>query len=160
MTYITAAFPRFIVVFGPCRRREVKGLLDLVLEDLMIPPKTSLPTIIPEGRFGQLVELITASTGLNGQAAERLVDGLLDRLGLYGPTPERVHDACSAMFFNAEADEYVDEGRLWSNFCGALTLCNQPGLDGPSSLADRPVWDPARMDFDLAQTALARCGLV
>ncbi|GHG78553.1 hypothetical protein GCM10018779_58370 [Streptomyces griseocarneus] len=26
----------------------------------------------------------------------------------------------------------VGEIGFWSNFCGALTLCNLPGLDGPS----------------------------
>ncbi len=69
----------------------------------MIPRKTLLPTITPEGRYGQLVELITAATELDGKAAERLADGLLDRLGLYGPTPEPVADACSAMFFDADS---------------------------------------------------------
>ncbi|WP_340375941.1 hypothetical protein U5640_12740 [Streptomyces sp. SS7] len=77
----------------------------MVLEDLMIPRKTSLPTITPPGRYVQLVELISAVTELD-EAAERLADGLLDRLGLYGPTPEVVADACSAMFFDADPDSY------------------------------------------------------
>jgi len=70
----------------------------------MIPRKTSLPTITPEGRYGQLVELITAVTEIDEEAAEKLADGLLDRLGLYGPTPEPVADACSAMFFEPDPD--------------------------------------------------------
>ncbi|WUW76025.1 hypothetical protein OIU81_40275 (plasmid) [Streptomyces sp. NBC_01454] len=78
----------------------------MVLEDLMIPPKTSLPTITPPARYGQFVELITAATELGEEAAERLADGLLDRLGLYGPTPEPAADACSAMFFDAAPESY------------------------------------------------------
>ncbi|MFF9786279.1 hypothetical protein [Streptomyces nigrescens] len=35
----------------------------------------------------------------------RLVDALLDRLGLYGPTPEPVTDLCSAMFFDASRED-------------------------------------------------------
>ncbi|MFD6334845.1 hypothetical protein ACFWGI_35450 [Streptomyces niveus] len=54
----------------------------------------------------QLVELITAVTEMDEEAAERLADGLLDRLGLYGPTPEGVADACSAMLFGAAPDSY------------------------------------------------------
>ncbi|QDN54009.1 hypothetical protein [Streptomyces sp. S1D4-20] len=77
-----------------------------MLEDLMIPPKTSLPTITPPARYGQFVELITTATELDEEAAQRLADGLLDRLGLYGPTPEPVADACSAMFFDADPDSY------------------------------------------------------
>ncbi|WP_371749286.1 hypothetical protein [Streptomyces sp. NBC_00280] len=88
----------------------------MVLEDLMIPPKTSLPTITPEGRYAQVVELITASTELDEEAAERLADGLLDRLGLYGPNPEPVADACSAMFFDADPDR-----------CGWVQCSEEPG---------------------------------
>ncbi|MER6684554.1 hypothetical protein [Streptomyces olivaceoviridis] len=73
----------------------------MVLEDLMIPPKTLLPTITPEGTYGQLVRLITAVSDLDGQAAEELADSLLFRLGLYGPTPDRMDDLCTAMFFDA-----------------------------------------------------------
>lgn len=43
----------------------------------MIPSKTLLPTITPEGTYGQLVELITAVSGLDDQAAEGLTDSLL-----------------------------------------------------------------------------------
>lgn len=39
---------------------------------------------------------------------------------------------------------------VWSNFSGALTLCNLSGPDGPAWLVDRSVWDHALMDFDLA----------
>ncbi|MET8807940.1 hypothetical protein [Streptomyces sp. NPDC004546] len=52
------------------------------------------------------MELITAVTELDGEAAQKLADGLLDRLGLYGPTPEPVADACSAMFFDADPESY------------------------------------------------------
>lgn len=69
----------------------------------MIPTTTCLPTITPPGRYGQLVELITAAaTELEDQTAERLADRLLDRLGLFGPTPEPMDDMCSAMFFDAD----------------------------------------------------------
>ncbi|MFE6939616.1 hypothetical protein [Streptomyces chartreusis] len=79
--------------------------LNLVLEDLMIPSKTLLPTITPEGTYGQLVELITAVSKLNDQAAEGLANCLLFRLGLYGPTPERVDDLCAAIFFDADPED-------------------------------------------------------
>lgn len=67
----------------------------------MIPSKTVLPTITPPGTYGQLVELITAVPGFSEQAAERLADKLLFRLGLYGPIPGRQDEMCSAVFFNA-----------------------------------------------------------
>ncbi|MBK3582656.1 hypothetical protein JHN49_02630 [Streptomyces sp. MBT57] len=79
--------------------------LNLLLEDLMIPPKTLLPTITPEGTYGQLVELITAVSELDDQAAEGLANSLLFRLGLYGPTPERVDDLCPALFFDGAPEE-------------------------------------------------------
>ncbi|MFD7853498.1 hypothetical protein ACFV6B_04270 [Streptomyces microflavus] len=79
--------------------------LNLLLEDLMIPPKTLLPTITPEGTYGQLVELITAVSELDDQAAEGLANSLLFRLGLYGPTPERVDDLCPALFFDADPED-------------------------------------------------------
>jgi hypothetical protein len=83
----------------------VKVSLNLVLEDLMIPSKTLLPTITPEGTYGQLVELITAVSELDDQAAEGLANSLLFRLGLYGPAPERVDDLCAAMFFDADPED-------------------------------------------------------
>ncbi|MGW6603560.1 hypothetical protein [Streptomyces sp. NPDC055036] len=76
----------------------------MVLEDMMIPSKTFLPTITPEGTYGQLVELITAISELDDQAAEGLADSLLFRLGLYGPTPEPVDGLCAAMFFDADPE--------------------------------------------------------
>lgn len=80
--------------------------LNLVLEDLVIPSTTLLPTITPEGTYGQLVELIMAVSELDGQAAEGLADSLLDRLGLYGPTPDRVDGLCPAMFFDADPENF------------------------------------------------------
>src|SRR5881392_3961776 len=71
----------------------------------MIPSKTLVPTITPEGTYGQLVELITAVSELDDQAAERLADGLLYRLGLYGPTPSWVDGQCAAMFFDADPED-------------------------------------------------------
>ncbi|MET8824247.1 hypothetical protein [Streptomyces rochei] len=76
-----------------------------MLEDLVIPSKTLLPTITPEGTYGQLVELITAVSELDERAAERLADSLLYRLGLYGPTPEQMDDMCSAMFFDVDPED-------------------------------------------------------
>ncbi|MFJ3946278.1 hypothetical protein [Streptomyces griseoaurantiacus] len=67
--------------------------------------KTLVPTITPEGTYGQIVELITAVSELDGVAAERLADSLLDRLGLYGPIPERVDGLCAAMFFDADPED-------------------------------------------------------
>ncbi|MCL3999165.1 hypothetical protein [Streptomyces lavenduligriseus] len=86
------------------------------MEDLMIPRKTSLPTITPPGRYVQLVEVISAVTELDEVAAERLADRLLERLGLYGPTPGVVADACSAMFFDADPDS-----------CGWVQCSKEPG---------------------------------
>ncbi|MER6520044.1 hypothetical protein ABT246_24720 [Streptomyces sp. NPDC001553] len=79
--------------------------LNQFLEDLMIPSTTLLSTITPEGTYGQLVELITAVSGLDDQAAEGLADTLLFRLRLYGPTPEPVDDPCAAMFFDADPED-------------------------------------------------------
>lgn len=70
----------------------------------MIPLKTTLPTVTPPRAYGRLVELITASTLLDGEAAERLADGMLGQLGLYGPTPEHMDGMCSAMFYSAEPE--------------------------------------------------------
>lgn len=81
--------------------------LDPVLEDLMIPLKTALSTVTPPGAYGRLVELITASTQLDGEAAERLADGMLGQLGLYGPAPECMDGMCSAMLYSADPE---DEG--------------------------------------------------
>ncbi|MGW2986448.1 hypothetical protein [Streptomyces goshikiensis] len=71
----------------------------------MIPSKTLLPTITPAGTYGLLVELIAAVSGLDDEVAEGLADSLLFRLGLYGPTPERVDDLCAAMFFDADLED-------------------------------------------------------
>lgn len=79
--------------------------LNLLLEGLMIPPKTLLPTITPEGTYGQLVELITAVSELDDQAAEGLANSLLFQLGLYGPTPERVDALCAALFFDPDPED-------------------------------------------------------
>ncbi|NGO40626.1 hypothetical protein [Streptomyces ureilyticus] len=74
----------------------------------MIPSKQLLPTITPPGIYRQLVQLITVGTELDEPTAERLADSLLFRLGLYGPTPEKVDDWCTAMFFAA-----YPEGSGW-----------------------------------------------
>ncbi|MCQ1582132.1 hypothetical protein [Streptomyces parvus] len=87
-----------------------------MLEDLMIPSKTLLPTITPEGTYGRLVELITAVSELDDQAAEGLADRLLDRLGLYGPIPDRVDGLCAAMFFDADPED-----------CGWVQCGKEPG---------------------------------
>lgn len=71
----------------------------------MIPSKTILPTITPPGKYAQLVELIMTTADFEEVAAERFADRLLDRLGLYGPIPERMDDLCSAMFFNADPED-------------------------------------------------------
>jgi len=70
----------------------------------MIPLKTTLPTITPPGTYGRLVDLVMASTQLDGKAAEQLADGMLERLGLYGPPPEHMDGMCSAVFYNAEPE--------------------------------------------------------
>lgn len=51
---------------------------------------------------------------------------------------------------------------FWSNFCGALTLCNLPGLDAPllRSLTDLFGIMPAWTSTSPHQTAWARCGSV
>lgn len=71
----------------------------------MVPSKTFLPTITPAGTYGQLVELITAASELDDQAAQELADSLLSWLGLYGPTPEPVDGLCAAMFFDADPED-------------------------------------------------------
>lgn len=71
----------------------------------MIQSKTLLSTTTPEGTYGQLVELITAVSGLDDQAAEGLADSLLFQLGLYGPAPERVEHLCAAMFIDADPED-------------------------------------------------------
>jgi len=51
---------------------------------------------------------------LDQEAAERLTNGLLDWLGLYGPTP--MEDACSAMFFDADPE-----------ICDSVQCSEEPG---------------------------------
>lgn len=64
-----------------------------------------------------------------------------------GEKPSRAHEP---IFPVPDPGGFVRLLRFWSNFCGALTLCNLSGPGGPSWLVDRSVWDHARMNFDLA----------
>ena len=70
----------------------------------MIPPKTALPTVTPAGTYGRLVQLLTAATQLDDEAAEKLADAMLDQLGLYGPPLEPVDGMCTAMFYDADPE--------------------------------------------------------
>ncbi|ATM24696.1 hypothetical protein SMD44_p10197 (plasmid) [Streptomyces alboflavus] len=114
-----------------------------MLEDLMIPQKTSLPTITPPGRYVQLVELITAATEIDEKAVERLADGLLDRLGLYGPAPEPVADACSVMFFDADPD-----------ICGWVQCSEEPGRVRRGEALHRDRWSGLSWSDDHRQALL------
>ncbi|MCX4681308.1 hypothetical protein OG413_45205 [Streptomyces sp. NBC_01433] len=110
----------------------------------MIPSKTLLPTITPPGRYGQLVELITAAAELGEAEAERLADDLLAGLGLYGPTPELVDELCSAMFFDADPDS------------GGWVQCGEsPGHVLRGEVLHRGLWGEGRWSDDHRQAVPA-----
>ncbi|MGW0920634.1 hypothetical protein ACWD3J_16655 [Streptomyces sp. NPDC002755] len=77
------------------------------------------------------MELITAATELDGEAAERLADGLLDRLGLYGPT-----------FFDADPESY-----------GWVQCTEEPGHVRRGEALHRGRWDGRRWSDDHRQAA-------
>ncbi|MET8605582.1 hypothetical protein ABZV92_18770 [Streptomyces rubiginosohelvolus] len=96
----------------------------------MIPPKAALPTITPAGTYGRLVQLLTAATQLDDDAAEKLADAMLDQLGLYGPPLEPVDGMCTALLYDADPE---NEG--W------VQCDKEPGHDRRSSPLHANRWN-------------------
>ncbi|MEV6421654.1 hypothetical protein [Streptomyces sp. NPDC051662] len=117
-------------------------------EDLMIPSKTALPTITPAGTYGQLVQLLTAATQLDDEAAENLAEAMLDQLGLYSPAPEPVDGVCTAMFYDADPENegWVQCDRapghvrrrspLHSNRCNSVSWSDDHRQALPADISD------------------------